>query len=127
MPDGSALIGRPQVDAQGQHAVDQIGFGIADHGEVLEVGLRLGDELLAFLAGHRGEGAPLDRGGSLLESNDHLLGIELCHAVESIRCRDIGSGRQLGATARPEQSSRSTGTAVTIGWRSGHDRPERYQ
>ena len=62
--NASALIGRPEVDAERQDAVLDRRFGVPDDREVLEVELRLLEERLSFLAGDGRERALLHRSGA---------------------------------------------------------------
>ena len=71
---------RAQVDAQRQDPVDQLGLGVADHGEVREVLLGLLAEALAFGALDRRHAARADGLGPLAEPGHHLLGVEGGHA-----------------------------------------------
>jgi len=64
------------VDPQDQHAVLQRPVGVADDGEVLEVGLRLVEEPLPLGPGHRRERALLDGGGPVAEPPDHRVDVE---------------------------------------------------
>ena len=75
---------RSQIDAQSQDAIFQRGLGITDHGEILKIFLRLRDEQLTFLAGDRRQGPAFHRRCSLLESIDHLLGVECSHAQKLV-------------------------------------------
>ena len=77
----SALVRRAQIDAEDQDAVLDRAGGIADDGEVLEVGVGLVQERLAFGAGDGWKWALLDRGGALTESGDHLVDIEGSHGA----------------------------------------------
>src|SRR5688500_17267002 len=65
-----------KVDAKDEDAVLDRGLGIADDGEILEVGLRLGDEQLTFLTCHGRKRALLHRRGAVAESLQHLLDVE---------------------------------------------------
>eukprot|EP01041_Mallomonas_annulata_P015330 gene15330-32471_t len=49
----AALIGRTQVDPQHEETVLHGALGVTDDGEVHEIGVRLRDERLPFLARHR--------------------------------------------------------------------------
>ena len=60
-------------------------LGVADDGEVLEVGLGLGDELLALLAGDGRQRATLHRRGTVTEAGQHLLDVERGHGGDSTR------------------------------------------
>ena len=62
-------FGRRSI-AQHQHAVLDRRHGVADDGEVLEVGLRLLDELLALLPRDRRQRAPLHRCGTVAEAGN---------------------------------------------------------
>src|SRR5262245_54279957 len=61
--------------------------GVADQGEVGVVTLGLIDEALPLLAGHRGEGSVLHRGGPLPIALDHGVDVELGHGRDVIRIR----------------------------------------
>ena len=75
----AATVPGSQVDAKRQDAVHELGLGVADHGEVRVVTLRLLAEPLSF--------GPLDRRhpavahglGPLAEAQDHLLRVEGRH------------------------------------------------
>jgi len=76
------LFGRPQVDAQRQDALVDAGLGVAEHGEVLDVELRLFDEVTAHLALDGRHRTLLHRRCALLEPLHHLIGIERCDIVD---------------------------------------------
>jgi hypothetical protein len=65
-----------QVDAEGEHTVDELPRGVGEHGEVLEVELRLPHELLALRAGDRRERAFTHRVGAGPEAGEHRVHIE---------------------------------------------------
>ncbi len=77
---------RPQVDAQGQDAVDQLGLGVADHGEVGEVALGLLAKAHPLGALDRRHAPRPHRLGPLLEAHDHFLGIESRRHGAQRRC-----------------------------------------
>ena len=66
--------GGSQVDAQRQDAVDQLGLGVADHGEVGKVSLGLFAKALSLGALDRRHAPRPHRLGPLAEAHDHLLG-----------------------------------------------------
>jgi len=80
---------------QGQDAVDQFGLGVADHGVVGEVQLRLFTETLP-LGSFNGRHAPrTDRLGAGPEPGDHLLRVEPGHGGQR---RGSARGRMTNRT-----------------------------
>jgi hypothetical protein len=75
----AAGLRRPQVDAQGQDAVDQLSFGVADHGEICVVALGLLAEALSFGTLDRWHPALLDGVGPLPKTRHHLVGVKHRH------------------------------------------------
>lgn len=78
MPVGLGRSGA-EVDAKGQDSVDHLGFGVADHGEVREVTLRLFAESLPFWTFDRWYASSADSFGTGAESGDHFLWVEGRH------------------------------------------------
>jgi hypothetical protein len=89
---------RPQVDAQRQDPVLELGLGVADHGEVGEILLGLLAEPLALGPLDRRHAPGADGLGSLAESGHHLLRVEAGHGGQRRCC--IGDRRRLLADAR---------------------------
>src|SRR3954447_19412600 len=77
-----------QVDAEGEDAVDELPGGVAEQGEVLEVELRLLDELLPLRACDRRERAFAHRAGTGTEAVEHRVDIEFVvgHASNVVLC-----------------------------------------
>ncbi len=75
---GSGRIGLgPEIDAQVEDAVFEVGLGIADHGVVHEVGPGLVNEALALGTFEGRDAALADGPGPRLEALDHGVGIQL--------------------------------------------------
>lgn len=75
-----SFLGRgrgPQVDPEGQHALLDRRFGVPDHGEVHEIGLRLLLEPLTVRPLDGGQATGPHRIGPGPEPFHHGLGIEL--------------------------------------------------
>ena len=68
-----------QIYAEHENTVLHGGRGIADDGEVLEVGLGLGDEVLAFLTRDGRERTAFHRRGPITKSLQHLIAVEVGH------------------------------------------------
>ena len=70
---------RTKIDAQCEDTIFQGGFCVANHREVLEVLLRLGDEQLPFFTSHWRQWTTLNRRCPFFETVDHVLRIEGGH------------------------------------------------
>ena len=123
-----AVLG-PQVDAQGQDPIDQLGVGVTDHGVVGEVLLRLLAESLAFRPFDGGHAPGAHRLGALAESGHHLLRVEHvgqrrgCRATASPSSVRAGTDARIGDCQRP---GRTVGPSPHPGQpRTAPDRPER--
>jgi len=68
---------RTEIDAENQYPVVQRSLGVAQHGEVHEVGLGLLLEALAVGPFDGGQATVPDRLGTRSEPGQHVLGIEL--------------------------------------------------
>jgi hypothetical protein len=77
MDPGSSGGFGAEVDAEDQDPVVQRGLGVAQHGEVHEVGLGLLLEPLAVGPFDGGQATVPDRLGPRSEAGQHVLGIEL--------------------------------------------------
>ena len=96
----SGLLGT-QVDTQREDAVDQLCFGVGDDREVLEVVLRLLDELHPFLAGNGWERALLDGHRTIAETSEHCVDVEFGHDVDRSDCVTAdGVRRELSPDGR---------------------------
>ena len=92
-----------QVDPEGEDAVGELPRGVADDGEVLEVELGLGQELLALRTRHRGQRPLLHRLGPAPEPLEHRVDIQfIAHAV-TLGQRRTAPSRGIGV-----RSSRHT-------------------
>ena len=90
------------------------------HGEVLEVDLRLSEELLALVTGHWRQRPSLDRRGAVAEALDHLLGVELGHAFDGTerlrRVRRLALGGPGGDEILALGARRRHPFGVGVGW-----------
>jgi hypothetical protein len=109
----AGLLLGAQVDAEGEDAVDELGFGVADHGVVGEVPLGLLTEALA-LGPFDGGDSPGPYGlGPLPKAGHHLVGIE--HGHQRRPDRMGANGTPAGSDLRPNlfgPVSNYTGPAV---------------
>ncbi len=89
----------PQIDAQGEDAIDQVGLGVADHGVVGEVLLGLLAEALPLGTLDGGDATGAHCLGPLAEAGHHLLGVEHLTSVGR-------AGSVLGARSGTRPSER---------------------
>src|SRR4051794_1527096 len=77
----SALVRRPQVDAQNEDAILDRSDRVTDDRVVLEVGVRLRNERLPFFTSDGRKWALLHRCRTLSEPGNHLVDVKRSHAA----------------------------------------------
>ena len=96
-----SLVGGAEVDGEGEDSVGEGGLGVADHGEILVVGLGLGDEALAFLAADGRKVALLHGFGPVAETLQHFVEIKSFRHVPTVALKQrpalVPINRRLGA------------------------------
>ena len=114
-----ALIRRTQVHPQHAEAVLDAADGIAQHGEVSEVGLRLAHEVRTLVARHRWQRALPHGVSTLTETGGHRVDIEsIGHVHHRTGGRPVNRSLRTGAQQWVEVAGGVVGTGR--GQRLGH-------